>query len=106
MDLRVLIYLRRNDKDKDCFTQSCNIFTFVKVLYTIKAMDYSVGVFELLDLAPHLPHTKDFERTLKGTVNNIYSGFEIEGEVTLTELEDNELLDGSIRPRDFAITIN
>ena len=42
-----------------------NIFTFVKVLYTIKAMDYSVGVFELLDLAPHLPHTKDFERTLK-----------------------------------------
>ena len=83
-----------------------NIFTFVKVLYTIKAMDYSVGAFELLDLAPHLPHTKDFERTLKGTVNNIYSGFEIEGEVMLTELDDKELLDGSIRPRDFAITIN
>ena len=32
--------------------------------------------------------------------------FDIQGEVFLTELEDNELLDGSIRPRDFAITIN
>ena len=83
-----------------------NIFTFVKVLYTIKALDYSVGVFELLDIAPHLPHTQDFERTLKGTVNNIYNGFEIEGGVMLTELDDNELLDGSIRPRDFAISIN
>ena len=83
-----------------------NIFSIVKVLYTVKTMDRAVGCFELLDLAPHLPHTKDFERTLKGTVNNIYSGFEIEGEVMLTELDDKELLDGSIRPKDFAITIN
>ena len=83
-----------------------NIFTFVKVLYTVKTLDLALGCFELIDIAPHLPHTKEFERTLKGTVHNIYSGLDIEGEIMMTELEDDELLDGSIRPKDFAITIN
>ena len=83
-----------------------NIFSIVKVLYTVKTMEYAVGCFELLDTYPDLTCTHDFEKTLKGTVNNIYQGLDIQGEVFLTELEDNELLDGSIRPRDFAITIN
>ncbi|QDP58086.1 MAG: hypothetical protein Unbinned4026contig1002_28 [Prokaryotic dsDNA virus sp.] len=83
-----------------------NLFSIVKVIYTVKTMQYAVGCFELLDTYPDLSCTHDFEQTLKGTVNNIYSGLDIQGEVFLTELEDNELLDGSIRPRDFAITIN
>ena len=83
-----------------------HIFSIVKVLYTVKTMDRAVGCFELLDTYPDLSCTHDFEQTLKGTVSNIYSGLDIQGEVFLTELEDNELLDGSIRPRDFAITIN
>ena len=83
-----------------------NIFSIVKVLYTVKTMEYAVGCFELLDTYPDLTCTHDFEKTLKSTVNNIYNGLDIQGEVFLTELEDNELLDGSIRPRDFAITIN
>ena len=82
-----------------------NLFSIVKVIYTVKTMQYAVGCFELLDTYPDLSCTHDFEQTLKGTVNNIYSGLDIQGEVFLTELEDNELLDGSIRPRDFAITI-
>ena len=86
--------------------KAINIFSIVKVVYTVKTMEYSVGCFELLDTYPDLSHTHDFEKTLKSTVNNIYNGLDIQGEVFLTELEDNELLDGSIRPRDFAITIN
>ena len=86
--------------------KAINIFSIVKVLYTVKAKDHSVGCFELLDTYPDLSCTHDFEKTLKGTVNNIYSGLDIQGEVMLTELLDEELLDGSIRPRDFAITIN
>tara|TARA_B100002019_G_C21271495_1_gene602604 strand:+ start:1492 stop:1779 length:288 start_codon:yes stop_codon:yes gene_type:complete len=86
--------------------KAINIFSIVKVLYTVKTLDRAVGCFELLDTYPDLSCTHDFEQTLKGTVSNIYSGLDIQGEVFLTELEDNELLDGSIRPRDFAITIN
>ena len=87
-------------------TTPINLFSIVKVIYTVKTMQYAVGCFELLDTYPDLSCTHDFEQTLKGTVNNIYSGLDIQGEVFLTELEDNELLDGSIRPKDFAITIN
>ena len=86
--------------------KAINIFSIVKVLYTVKTMDYAIGCFELLDTYPDLSCTHNFEKTLKGTVNNIYSGLDIQGEIMMTELEDNELLDGSIRPRDFAITIN
>ena len=87
-------------------TTPINLSSIVKVIYTVKTMQYAVGCFELLDTYPDLSCTHDFEQTLKGTVSNIYSGLDIQGEVFLTELEDNELLDGSIRPRDFAITIN
>lgn len=86
--------------------EKINSFSIVKVLYTVKTLELAVGCFELLDTYPHLPCTVDFEKTLKGTVNNLYQGLEVHGEVWLTELTDEELLDGSIRPRDFAITIN
>ena len=48
-----------------------NIFSIVKVLYTVKTMDRAVGCFELLDTYPDLSCTHDFEQTLKRTVSNI-----------------------------------
>ena len=83
-----------------------NVWTIVKVLYTIKTHDFAVGCFELIDIYPELKTTLDFEKTIKQTINNIYGSLEIEGEIMLTELEDKELLSGDICPRDFAITIN
>ena len=86
--------------------QEHNVFTLVKVLFTIKTLELAVGCFEFMDIYPTCKHTKEFEDIVKATCETVYGTIDIDTEVFFTEVEDTELLDKNFSPSSFSLTIN